>query len=60
MFVLFTLDYYGIWSFCHTVLIMLIMLAFCLSIFLSLFLLVIMMVFLTCYSFHNFNLNKKK
>lgn len=58
-FVLFTLDYYEIWSFCHTVLIMLIVLSFCLSIFLSLFLLVIMMVFLTCYSFHNLNLNKK-
>lgn len=40
----------------RTVLIMFIVLSFCLSIFLSLLLLVVMVVFLSCYSFYNFNL----
>lgn len=42
-----------------TILIMLIMLPFCLSVFLSLFLLVVMVIFLSCYSLYNFNLRDK-
>lgn len=43
-----------------TILVVLIVLPFCLSIFLSLFLLVVMMVFLTCYSLYNFNLGDEQ
>lgn len=58
---LFNLNYDNtIWSFCHTVLIMFIVLSFCLSVFLSLLLLVVMVVFLTRYSFYNFNLSNNK
>lgn len=58
---LFNLNYDNmIWSFCHTVLIMFIVLSFCLSVFLSLLLLVVMVVFLTRYSFYNFNLSNDK
>lgn len=54
---LFIPDCYNInESFCHTILIMFIVLSFCLSIFLSLLLLVVMVVFLSCYSFYDFNL----
>lgn len=57
-FMLFDLN--SIWSFCHTVLIMFIVLSFCLSVFLSLLLLVVVVVFLTRYSFYNFNLSNNK
>lgn len=43
-----------------TVFVVLVVLAFCLRIFLSLFLLVIVMIFLTGYSFYNFNLKDKQ
>lgn len=60
-FMLFNLNYDNtIWSFCHTVLIMFIVLSFCLSVFLSLLLLVVVVVFLTRYSFYNFNLSNNK